>query len=125
MSTINSNALKFAVALPEPTLVDWATGVLTGAAIEDGVKTLGQLEGIFKDQAAWRGMDSATVVYRVQYWRPVADGTPGGVFWGATVLEPGRVGDEYFMTHGHFHAARGPGGDLCDGEGRGRAAADG
>jgi len=106
MSTINSNALKFAVALPEPTLVDWATGVLTGAAIEDGVKTLGQLEGIFKDQAAWRGMDSATVVYRVQYWRPVADGTPGGVFWGATVLEPGRVGDEYFMTHGHFHAAR-------------------
>ena len=26
--------------------------------------------------------------------------------WGVTVLQPGKVGDEYFMTHGHFHADR-------------------
>jgi len=100
------NVMRDTIALPEPTLVDWTTGTLTGAAIEDGVKTLGQLEGIFRDQAAWQAMDPATVVYRVQYWRPAPDGTEGGVFWGATVVEPGRVGDEYFMTHGHFHAVR-------------------
>lgn len=86
--------------------MDWTTGALIGPGIEDGVKKLGQLDGIFLDRAAWRGMDPETVVYRVQYWRPVPDGTPGGVFWGATILEPGRVGDEYFMTHGHFHAMR-------------------
>lgn len=91
---------------PLPTLVDWSTGDLSGPGIEEGVKTLGQLEGIFRDQAAWRAMAPETEVYRVRYWRPVPDGTAGGVFWGATILQPGRVGDEFFMTHGHFHAIR-------------------
>jgi glucose-6-phosphate isomerase, archaeal len=35
---------------------------------------------------------------------PVSAGTEGGLFWGVTILQPGKVGDEYFMTHGHFHA---------------------
>ena len=90
----------------EPTFVDWKTGGLSGQGIEESQKTLGQLAGIFHDQAAWRAMDSETVVYRVRFWRPVADGSTGGLFWGATILEPGRVGDEYFMTHGHFHSLR-------------------
>ena len=34
----------------------------------------------------------------------LSDGTPGGLFWGTTFLQPGLAGDEYFMTHGHFHA---------------------
>jgi glucose-6-phosphate isomerase len=42
----------------------------------------------------------------VRFWKPVADGTVGGLFWGATVLQPGLVGEEFFMTHGHFHAIR-------------------
>jgi glucose-6-phosphate isomerase len=87
-------------------MVNWSTGELSGPGIEEGVKTLGQLEGLFADQAAWKKMDPATEVYRVQYWRPVADGTSGGLFWGATILYPGRVGDEYFMSHGHFHSKR-------------------
>jgi glucose-6-phosphate isomerase len=29
------------------------------------------------------------------------------LFWGTTVVEPGTVGREYFMTQGHFHAKRG------------------
>src|SRR5581483_1451431 len=52
------------------------------------------------------GMDPEAVVYRVEYWLPVTEGTTGGLFWGTTVVEPGRVGDEFFMTHGHFHAMR-------------------
>lgn len=70
------------------------------------MKTLGQLAGLFHDDAAWGSMDPETVVYRVRFWRPVPDGTIGGLFWGSTTLQPGRVGDEYFMTHGHFHAIR-------------------
>ena len=91
---------------PEPTMVDWRSGDLSGEAIEESVKTLGQLAGLFHDEAAWRAMDPETEVYRVHFWRPVADGTTGGLFWGSTVLQPGRVGDEYFMTHGHFHTIR-------------------
>jgi len=32
--------------------------------------------------------------------------TEGGLFWGSTVVEPGNVAGEYFMTHGHFHLKR-------------------
>jgi len=94
------------LAVPAPTFVDWRTGGLSGEGIEESVKTLGQLSGLFHDEAAWRAMDPEMEVYRVRFWRPVPDGTPGGLFWGCTVLQSGRVGDEYFMTHGHFHAIR-------------------
>lgn len=89
-----------------PTFEDWATGAFAGRGIEESVKTLGQLADIFADTAAWDAMDPETEVYRTKFWRPVSDGTLGGLFWGATILQPGRVGDEYFMTHGHFHAIR-------------------
>ncbi|HUN87026.1 MAG TPA: glucose-6-phosphate isomerase family protein [Terracidiphilus sp.] len=91
---------------PGPTCVDWNSGEISGAGIEESVKVLGQMAGLFHDEAAWHSMDLETVIYRVRFWRPVPDGTSGGLFWGSTVLEPGRVGDEYFMTHGHFHAVR-------------------
>jgi glucose-6-phosphate isomerase len=91
---------------PAPTFVDWNSGHIFGDGVEESEKKLGQLPGLFHDQAAWRAMDPETVVYRVRFWRPVSDGTEGSLFWGATILEPGRVGDEYFMTHGHFHAVR-------------------
>ena len=87
--------------------VDWPTGFLQPAAeVLENVKTLGQLEGTFRDVAAWSEMDPATVVYRVQAWCPVPEGTEGGLFWGNTVVFPGQVGAEYFMTHGHFHRKR-------------------
>ena len=91
---------------PNPTFVDWSSGDIRGEGVEEAVKTLGQLAGLFQDEATWRSMDPETEVYRVRFWRPVPDGTSGGLFWGSTVLQPGRVGDEYFMTHGHFHAIR-------------------
>jgi len=84
--------------------IDWTSGEIRGEGIESSVKRLGDLVGLFLDQAAWRAMDPKTEIYRVKLWRPVPDGTTGGLFWGTTILQPGRVGDEYFMTHGHFHA---------------------
>jgi glucose-6-phosphate isomerase, archaeal len=87
--------------------VDWANGLLqAGAEVRESVKRLGQLEGIFANSQALRGMDPNTVVYRVQAWCPVPEGTEGGLFWGSTTVEPGQVGGEYFMTHGHFHRKR-------------------
>jgi glucose-6-phosphate isomerase len=64
------------------------------------------LQGIFADHEALLVMSPSTVVYRVQAWCPVAEGSEGGLFWGSTTLEPGVVGSEYFMTHGHFHRKR-------------------
>jgi glucose-6-phosphate isomerase len=84
--------------------VDWSDGSLRSPSLKESSKTLGQLRGIFRGQKEWERMDPERVIYRVQWVPPVPDGTEGGLIWGNTAIEPGRVGDEYFMTHGHFHA---------------------
>ena len=87
--------------------MNWAHGAMDPASeIRETIKTLGQLEGIFQNASAWRAMAPGIVVYRVQAWCPVVEGTEGGLFWGTTVVEPGQVDSEYFMTHGHFHVKR-------------------
>lgn len=84
--------------------VNWSTGEIAGPEIGESAKTLGELAGVFKDERAWAASDAGAVVYRVQFWRPVADATEGGLFWGNSTVFPGKVGDEYYMTKGHFHA---------------------
>jgi glucose-6-phosphate isomerase, archaeal len=87
--------------------MDWAKGLLQpDKQVLESVKTLGQLDGIFANAQAFRKLNPDTVVYRVQAWCPVPDGTEGAQFWGTTVIEPGQVASEYFMTHGHFHRKR-------------------
>lgn len=87
--------------------MDWKKGLLLpNADVRESVKMLGQLENIFLSEKERRAMDPVTVVYRVQAWCPVPEGTEGAQFWGSTVIEPGQVDSEYFMTHGHFHSKR-------------------
>lgn len=82
------------------------TGRLAGGEITELRRSLADLRGVFRDRQAYGKMDPGTAVYTVQLYQPVADGTEGGLFWGSTVIEPGLVGDEYFLTKGHFHAVR-------------------
>ncbi len=76
------------------------------ARIERATKTMGDLAKVFEDEAARQLIDSAKPVYAVEYWKPVAEGTEGGLFWGNSTIFPGLVGEEYFMTRGHFHRRR-------------------
>jgi glucose-6-phosphate isomerase len=91
---------------PASAFVNWADGALQGPGIQKSEKKLGQLNGIFLDRQAWQKLDPETIVYRVWWWEPVASGTEGGLFWGLTEIQPGRVGKEYFMTRGHWHVIR-------------------
>jgi glucose-6-phosphate isomerase len=87
--------------------MDWKKGLLLpDARVRESMKTIGQLENIFLNEEARRALDQNTVVYRVQAWCPVPDGTEGAQFWGTTEIAPGQVDSEYFMTHGHFHLKR-------------------
>lgn len=86
--------------------MDWASGMVSGGGVESSSKTLGQVLPLFYDQQAASTMPTDMELYRVQAYMPVAAGTEGGLFWGNTVLQPGKVGDEYFMTKGHFHRIR-------------------
>ncbi len=77
------------------------------ACIEDVapiVRRLSSLRGQFLDQPAFeaalaQGDPELYQVYAVD--RP---GVAGELSSGLTILHPGKVGDEYFMTKGHFHA---------------------
>jgi glucose-6-phosphate isomerase len=86
--------------------VNWNDGSLQVEGMRSSVKKLGQLKGIFADEQAWGNMDPETIMYRVWWWEPVPAGTSGGLLWGTTEIEPGRVGREYYMTHGHRHTIR-------------------
>lgn len=69
-------------------------------------KTIGELGGVFVDANAWQQVAPSTLAYTVAAHFPVADGAEGGLFFGVSMIEPGVVGEEFFMTRGHFHAKR-------------------
>lgn len=66
-------------------------------------RALSALKDQFLDQesVARRLAQDDPVLYEVYHYdqRP----RPGDLNFGMTVLHPGRVGQEYFMTKGHFH----------------------
>ncbi len=92
--------------VPDPgALAITADGAMHGRT-HDYVKRLGDMRGVYRDEAALeaavaeRGADS--VVYRVEEHR-AGDG-PGALVIGTSTVLPGRVGHEFAMTRGHLHA---------------------
>ena len=83
--------------------VDPAKWLLAGEGITQSEKRLRHLVGVFGDENHFARMDPETLVYSVQAHMPIAEGTEGGLFLGTTTIQPGRVGNEYFMTRGHLH----------------------
>ncbi|RCH54397.1 glucose-6-phosphate isomerase [Mucilaginibacter hurinus] len=78
-------------------------GICRGENLIYSEKTLAGLENIFVDEDKRKAMNQSEVVYRVEAYFPVAEGTEAGLFFGTSRINPGQVGDEYFMTQGHFH----------------------
>lgn len=87
-----------------PVKISLSDFTLFGTPVINQEKKLKDLAGIFYNGEAYSRMDMEQTVYRVQTWMPVAEGTKGGLFFGTSTVYPGRIGDEYFMTKGHFHS---------------------
>jgi len=68
-------------------------------------KRLSDLAGLYADEAAFKEQLFSTadpVVYDVEDFKP---GTQGGdLIYGVTRMNPGRIGNEFFLTRGHIHA---------------------
>jgi glucose-6-phosphate isomerase len=90
--------------LTTPVFLDWSRGKMIGEPVQESFKTLQDLKQVFRNTSALGDLNRE--IYRVRSWSPVSPGTKGGLFWGLTMLQPGKVDDEYFMTHGHSHANR-------------------
>ena len=67
------------------------------------VRRLSSMQGMYLDQAGYDAGIAAgdPVLYEVYEIRRPENS--GELLHGVTVLHPGKVGDEYYMTKGHFH----------------------
>ncbi|MFI5408042.1 glucose-6-phosphate isomerase family protein [Kaistia sp. UC242_56] len=84
--------------------IDPASGVLS-AATGRYEKRLADLDGIYADNAAFAdsvAREGDRIVYYVHEVRPAA--ARGDLIFGTTFMEPGKIGDEFFVTRGHIHA---------------------
>ncbi len=68
-------------------------------------KKLSEFRGLYRDTAAFDAKLAAegdVVTYEVIEVKPEGS----DIFFGTTTMYPGKVGDEYHMTRGHFHERR-------------------
>ena len=89
---------------PTAHAINPATGTMTGSTGRYE-KRLRDLTGIYADDAAFSAAlarNADRVVYYVHEPRPAA--SHGDLIFGTTFMEPGRIGEEYFVTRGHIHA---------------------
>lgn len=75
-----------------------------GAPVVEQTRTVAELADYFLEASEASKISGSRVVYKVQAWQPVKEGTAGGLFFGVSTVMAGKVGREYFMTKGHFHA---------------------
>lgn len=87
--------------MPFATELDFATGRLNpeGHVI---TRNLSHMKEMYSDQEAARQMLADNpLIYEV--YNVVVPETPAHIQHCVTILHPGKVGSEYFMTKGHYH----------------------
>ncbi len=91
------------MTLMMPTSVDFDVRTGKSSTREPVRRPLSTLKGYFLDRAAFDAAlsDSDPMVY--EYFDMGVPETAGNVAYGTTILRPGRIGDEYYLTKGHFH----------------------
>jgi glucose-6-phosphate isomerase len=89
--------------LPFTKMVDLSSGVIADSVVIQE-RRLSDMRGLYADAAAETALAAANpLIYRV-YEATTNPETPGQLRYSTTVIYPGKVGDEFFMTKGHYHA---------------------
>lgn len=79
--------------------------LLLGDEVTKSSRKLSDMKGAFQDVNSYESMDMNTLLYDVSSYIPArSEGLEGALNFGITRIYPGKVGQEYFMTKGHFHA---------------------
>jgi glucose-6-phosphate isomerase len=105
VATQNLLGIRGSSGTETPVEIDWLSGRLAGPSVRQSRKTLGELRGLFAGGETSE-LPPETELYNVAWFGTRDTGAEGALLFGCTRLHPGTVGDEYFMTHGHFHANR-------------------
>lgn len=71
--------------------------------VETGKRYLSQMRGMFADDEAFDKLmeEGDRMVYEF-HGLPIPE-QEGDLSFGCSIVKPGKVGDEYYMTKGHFH----------------------
>lgn len=64
---------------------------------------LSKMKGMYADDAALEAMLSRSDKLLYEFYELGVPESPGNLAFGTSIVYPGKVGDEYFMTKGHFH----------------------
>ena len=64
---------------------------------------LSQMRGMYADDVAYETAVSANDEIVYDFYELGLPETPGNLLFGTSIVYPGKVGSEYFMTKGHFH----------------------
>jgi glucose-6-phosphate isomerase len=68
------------------------------------VRLLSAMRGQYADQEAYEALLTQEDVVLYEVYETRRPKTAGELLHGTSIVHPGKVGDEYFMTKGHFHA---------------------
>lgn len=88
---------------PFTTMVNLQTGLIPGAVTVQK-RYLADLKGLYADSVAENALLAQNpLIYEVHEAteNPIE---PGQLRYSTTIIYPGKVGDEYFFTRGHYHA---------------------
>ncbi len=86
-----------------PTIFDFDTVTGASKTKEPLLRPLSSLAGYFHDEAAFDAVRAEGDPMVYEYFDMGVPETSGNVAYGTTSIKPGKIGDEYFMTKGHFH----------------------
>jgi glucose-6-phosphate isomerase, archaeal len=67
-------------------------------------RRLSSMEGMFRDKDAYKAMLSVDDVLMYEVYEIHRPELVGELLSGISIVHPGKVGNEFFMTKGHFHS---------------------
>ena len=90
---------------------DWENGFTLSFDLKSGFckgakstrRLLSQMRGMYMDSRAEEAMIETSDPLVYEFYEMGAPEHPGDVAVGSSIISPGKVGREYFMTKGHFH----------------------
>lgn len=90
---------------------DWDRGFLVDFDLKTGrskaaqttKRYLSQMQGMYFDSDAVKKILEKEDPLIYEFYELGCPERPGDLAFGTTILYPGMVGDEYYMTKGHFH----------------------
>lgn len=88
---------------PFTTMVNLATGDIPNAVLVQK-RYLQDLKGLFADSAAEAALMSSNPLLYEVHEATTNPTEEGQLRYSTTTIYPGKVGEEYFFTKGHFHA---------------------